>query len=68
MKNYLAFYGDDYYPLPGMGDFVGDFDTKEEAIEAINDAHKKNRKDDLVWEWAWGRVWSCKDRIEVYSK
>lgn len=39
MKKYLAFYGSIYYPSQGMGDFIGDFDILEEAIERIN---KKN--------------------------
>ena len=68
MKQYLAFYGDCYYPSGGMDDFVGDYDTKEEAIEAIEKAHLKNRPDDKVWESAWGNVWDSKDRIKVYTK
>ena len=68
MKQYFAFYGDCYYPSGGMDDFVGDCDTKEEAIEAIESAHLKNRPDDKVWEWAWGNVWDSKDRIEVHTK
>lgn len=51
-----------------MGDFIGDYDTKEEAIQAIEKEHKKNRPDDLKWEWAWANVWSTHDRIEVYTK
>lgn len=39
MKRYLAFYGDIYYPSSGMGDFVGDYDTVEEAIGAIELKH-----------------------------
>ena len=35
MKRYLTFYGAAYYPSGGMDDFIGDFDTKEEAIECI---------------------------------
>jgi hypothetical protein len=36
MKRYLAFVGYAYYPNGGMDDFLGDFDTAEEAIKAIN--------------------------------
>ena len=68
MKKYLAFYGDVYYPSGGMDDFIGDYYTKEEAIEAIKKAHVKNRLDDKVWEWAWANVWDSKDRIEVHTK
>jgi len=54
MKNYLAFYGDCYYPRGGMDDFIGDFDTLEEAIKAIEEAHK-NRKD---WDSNFASVYS----------
>jgi len=68
MKQYLAFYGDSYYPSGGMDDFVGDYDTKEEAIESIEKAHLKHRPNDKAWEWDWGNVWDSKDRIEVHTK
>lgn len=32
MKRYFLFEYDDYYPGGGMNDFVGDFDTIEEAL------------------------------------
>ena len=68
MKNYLAFYGDAYYPSGGMDDFIGDYDTKEEAIQAIEEAHRKRRPRESSWEYAWGNVWSIQDRIEVFTK
>ena len=68
MKDYLAFYGAVYYPSGGMGDFIGDFHTKEEAIKAIEKMHRKERSYDIKWESAWASVWSSKDRIEVYTK
>lgn len=68
MKEYLAFYGDWYYPSAGMGDFIGDYDTKEEAIQAIEEAHKKKRPDDIEWDWAWAHVWSTVDKVNVYTK
>ena len=33
MKRFLRFEGYDYYPSGGWGDFVGDYDTLEEARE-----------------------------------
>ena len=37
MKRYLVFVGSDYYPLGGWGDFVGDYNTLEEArLRALN--------------------------------
>ena len=66
MKQYLAFYGDCCYPSGGIDDFIGDYDTKKEAIEK---AHLKiHGTDDKVWEWDWGDVWDSKDRIKVYTK
>jgi len=68
MKNYLSFYGDVYYPRGGMDDFIGDYDTKEEAIKAIEEAHLKKHPYDKKWEWAWGNVWSSQDKINVFTK
>lgn len=36
MKRFLLFKGDDYYPQGGFDDFVGSYDTVDEAM----DAHK----------------------------
>jgi len=35
MNNYLLFYGDNYYPNGGMEDFIGSYETKELALEAL---------------------------------
>ena len=67
MKRYLAFYGDCYYPSGGMGDFIGDFDTKEEAIQAIEEAHIEKRPDDLEWEWAWVQIYDTEKREMVVN-
>lgn len=66
MKQYLAFYGAVYYPSGGMDDFIGDFDTKEEAIECIK---LKNEKDDYGnFKNNWANVYDSKYRVVVYSK
>lgn len=65
MKKYLAFYGDNYYPSGGMGDFIGDFDTKEEAIQAIEEAHKKNRPNDTKWQWVWKQIYDTEKSVMV---
>ncbi len=59
MKRYLAFCGDNYYPCGGMNDFIGDFDTLEQAIQAI-DA-------EFVYCQSWAHVWDCETRTEVYT-
>ncbi len=66
MKRYLAFYGAVYYPGGGMDDFIGDFDTKEEAIEFIRATNMKEDGGDFEYNWA--NVYDTKNRIEVYSK
>ena len=66
MKRYLVFYGSIYYPVGGMNDFIGDFDTKEDAIKLIETTNEK--EDDGDFEYRWANVWDSKDRIEIYSK
>lgn len=59
MKRYLAFGGDQYYPGGGWDDFVGDFDSKGEAIEAakkgngwwhVIDRDTKKQADETILE------------------
>lgn len=66
MKQYLAFYGAVYYPSGGMDDFIGDFDTKEEAIKFIRATNMKEDGGDFELNWA--NVYDTKNRIKVYSK
>jgi len=53
---YLLFAGDDYFPAGGMGDFVGVFETLEEAQEegllVLKDAHLAPRDRWGVDKWA----------------
>lgn len=35
MKKFLLFSGDNHYPMGGWRDFLGSFDTKEEAVAAV---------------------------------
>ena len=65
MKNYLAFFGSVYYPSGGMDDFLNDFDTLEEAIEAIKQKNIESNQGD--WSYAWANVYSLQDRMEVYT-
>ena len=44
MKRFLLFSGDDYYPRPAWRDFVGSFDTVQEALE-----HNARRDNGLDW-------------------
>jgi hypothetical protein len=66
MKRYLTFYGAVYYPRGGMDDFIGDFDTKEEAIECIK--LKNEKEDGGSFKYCWANVYDTEDRIEVYTQ
>lgn len=49
MKRYLAFEGSEYYPEGGWDDFVGDYDSIEEALKAIKEKQVNYREGHLVW-------------------
>ena len=66
MKNYLVFFGSAYYPAGGMNDFLKDFNTLIEAIDAIEQENIKRNNGD--WSYAWAHVFSIKDKINVYEK
>ena len=63
LKRFLAFRGDQYYPSSGMGDFVGDFDTQEEAIGLLT----ADRPTYLSWGHKWGVVWDSETRSDVWD-
>jgi hypothetical protein len=66
MKKYLAFYGAVYYPSQGMGDFIGHYDTLDEAIEHIT---KKNITEDKgLWDYYWGSIYDTEEKAEVWCK
>ena len=55
-KKYISFGYDWYYPLGGMHDFVGSFDTLREAKKCIKDGSNAGhvvRRDtwEVVWQW-----------------
>lgn len=60
MKRYWLFYGDSYYPIGGMHDFHGSYDTSHEARY-----HLKNN--DVNYDWA--HIYDSIDcnLIEVYD-
>lgn len=66
MKNYLAFYGYEFYPSGGMEDFIGDYDTLQEAIDAINEYNKN--EDQGNWENRWAHVYNIPERVIVFQK
>lgn len=54
MKKYLLFAGQKYYPLGGMSDYIGDFDTIEQAKQAYTES-----KED------WGQIVDYEDMKAV---
>lgn len=60
LKRFLAFHDDQYYPSGGMGGFIGDFDTYEEAINALENAPQESMYIDSIFD--------CLLRKEVYNK
>ncbi len=65
MKRYLAFKGDDYYPGPGMTDFVGDFAELSQAVELLTAKYKTRQ----AWGTAmmWALVWDSESRKDVWG-
>jgi len=63
LKRYLAFYGDIYYPGGGMNDYIGSYDSYDDAIKAIDEKHLENRPDDVSWEWAWKQIFDVEKQL-----
>lgn len=61
MKKYLLWAGVSYYPSAGLGDYVGDFDTIEEATAVGEQEYK--------WNEAWGpkQSWCKRRQYDWYS-
>jgi hypothetical protein len=58
MKRYLAFYGDNYYPNGGMDDFVGSYDTLDEAKSAVSEEHlKRTHPPHYSWDSMWAHIY-----------
>jgi hypothetical protein len=70
MKQFLAFYGKDFYPLGGMADFLGDYDLLEDAIEAINKeaSNDVNYTPEEIWEYAWAHIYDTTQREIIWKK
>ena len=65
MKRYFAFRGDYHYPKEGMADFVGDFDTLDDAIATLTEGNKTIKKRDYNYDWA--VVWDSNSRSHVWD-
>jgi hypothetical protein len=71
MKQYLAFVGYVYYPDGGMDDFLGDFDTYDEAMKAINTKIENNttyKSIEEEWGYWWAHVYDTELRAKVWEK
>ncbi len=81
MKRFLAFYNQDYYPSGGMNDFIGDFETLEEAVNAVTekDTTQRNaikasweKQGNFTYEWKqfedmWAHIWDIETNTEAWS-
>ena len=68
MNRYFVFYGDVFYPMGGMRDFIGSFESMTEAHIAVNSAHASSRKEDEEWEYGWAQIWDSREGKEVFFK
>ena len=78
MKRYLVFFGSNYYPSGGMGDFVGDFDNVEECKKALDfkviedyspEIHG-NADDYVIKRWQsynWGQIYDTEKKEIVFE-
>ena len=52
IANYILFAGEDYYPVGGWRDFIGRYETKEEAIDlAKSMLLRKYHPDTTNYSW-----------------
>lgn len=63
MKRYLSFFGDNFYPNGGMGDFLSDHDSLEGAKIAIDTALEYEDADSI-----WYHVYDTVNKEIVYKK
>jgi len=66
MKKYLAFYGNKYYPNEAMGNFIGDFDNKQDAIDSIRKT--STEKDNASMDYNWGLVYDIEERKYIHKE
>jgi hypothetical protein len=60
MKRYLIFRGEQYYPSPGMQDFLTDADTINEAIDLL----RAERDED---DFDWAHIYDTEQREIVWQ-
>ena len=63
MKRFLVFGGDEYYPLGGMRDFQGEYDTEDEAIDATT-----QYLSDRNWDCQWSSYFDCETRSLTFCQ
>jgi len=65
MKRYLAFFGDNFYPNGGMGDFLIDHDNVDDAETMILVKFKESFGNT---QSKWGHVYDTVNKEIVYKK
>lgn len=73
MKRFLLFAGCAFQAIGGMNDFIGSFDTLEEALKAMENFYKEKskRRNETIEEAiksSFGHIWDVHQMKEVWSK
>lgn len=55
MRDYLLFAGHDYEAMGGMNDFVGDFDSVQNAVDYFV-TERADSDGDHLSPWDWGHI------------
>jgi hypothetical protein len=65
MKRYLVFLGSMHYPSEGMGDFIGDADSIDDANSLINEEVNKRIADGYDSVYKYTQIYDTFNRKEV---
>ncbi len=57
---FFAFFGSDYYPMGGFGDFKGSFKTLSDAIDCVESVLADSKCE-------WGQVIDIRTKEQVYG-
>ena len=66
MRRYLLFIGDVYYPRRGLGNLIGTFDAKQEALNFLEDFVKESHHG--KWDYIWSQIWDSNTMGMVWER
>ena len=64
---FLAFYGEQYYPLAGAYSLIGVFPTLESAIKSIKTVHGIKEGINVGWDSHWGQVYDVSRDVVAFE-